>query len=247
LSALTEIKEARSHLMQELNKVGSFAGNWSLSYNGTGRFTATQGTETLHRERSWRFRQTIYATERLPHLHLATNRAKLTLARRSKYITKFRKEDILIKIDYVSAGCRAEREYWNAHVHHNSLSSVRIHCCRPSEVASDTLLIKFKAIFSTRIVPDSEGLGTFGWLIAIFLVGTFIFALSLQTILGATRRFWKAVDRQTSAWEKSFAPSAPWPDAPRSMSSISKLSSRNTHSELSPKDDLESGARPRTQ
>jgi hypothetical protein len=27
LSALTEIKEARSHLMQELNKVGRFAGN----------------------------------------------------------------------------------------------------------------------------------------------------------------------------------------------------------------------------
>jgi hypothetical protein len=27
LSALTEIKEARSHLMQELSKVGHFAGN----------------------------------------------------------------------------------------------------------------------------------------------------------------------------------------------------------------------------
>jgi hypothetical protein len=56
-------------------------------------------------------------------------------------------------------------------------------------VANGTLLIEFKAIFSTRIVPDSEGLGTFGWLIEIFLVGTFIFALSLQTILGFTRIF----------------------------------------------------------
>ena len=113
-------------------------------------------------------------------------------------------------------------------------------------MANGTLLINFKAIFSTRIVPDSEGLGTFGWLIAIFLVGTFIFALSLQTILGFTRIFWKAVDRQTSAWEKSFAASAPWPYMPRSRPSISKLSSRNTHSESSQKDDLESGTRRRT-
>lgn len=159
---------------------------------------------------------------------------------------KFGKEDILIKIDYISTGRRAEREYWNAHVHHNSLSSVRIHCCRPSKVANGTLLIKFKAIFSTRIVPDSEGLGTFGWLIAIFVVGTFIFALSLQTILGFTRIFWKAVDRQTSAWEKPFTPSAPRPDTPRPRSSISKPSNRNTHSGLSQKDDLESGTRPPT-
>ena len=159
---------------------------------------------------------------------------------------KFGKEDILIKIDYISTGRRAEREYWNAHVHHNSLSSIRIHCCRPSKVANGTLLIKFKAIFSTRIVPDSEGLGTFGWLIAIFIVGTFIFALSLQTILGFTRIFWKAVDRQTSAWEKSFAASAPRRVMHRSKPSISKLSNSNTHSELSQKDDLESGTRHRT-
>lgn len=153
---------------------------------------------------------------------------------------------MLIKIDHISAWRRAEREYWNAYVHHNSLSSIRIHCCRPPKLVNELLLIKFKAIFSTRIVPESRGLSTFGWLIAIFLVGTFIFALSLQTILGATRRFWKAVDRQTSAWEKSFAPSAPRPDTPRSRPSTSKFSNRNGHSELSHKDDLESGTRPRT-
>jgi hypothetical protein len=40
LSALAEIREARSNLVQELNKVGAFPENLILVSHGLGKFTA---------------------------------------------------------------------------------------------------------------------------------------------------------------------------------------------------------------
>ncbi len=45
------------------------------------------------------------------------------------------------------------------------------------------------------IVPDHAGWGTFGWLIVVFLLGTIVFALSLQVIIGRLRRAEKGVVR----------------------------------------------------
>jgi hypothetical protein len=44
------------------------------------------------------------------------------------------------------------------------------------------------------IVPERAGWGTFGWLIAVFLLVTMIFALSLQVIIGRFRRVGKTFD-----------------------------------------------------
>jgi hypothetical protein len=46
-----------------------------------------------------------------------------------------------------------------------------------------------------NIVPNDAGWGTFGWLIAEFLLVTVIFALSLQIIIGRLRRAGKAIDK----------------------------------------------------
>jgi hypothetical protein len=98
-------------------------------------------------------------------------------------------------------------------------------------------------MFSTHIVSDNIGLSTFGWLIAVFLVGTFAFALSLQTILGATRRFWKAVDKKTTSWEKSIVSSTRKSDRPGTTQSRYASSNRNVQLGVARKDDLESGTR----
>jgi len=39
-----------------------------------------------------------------------------------------------------------------------------------------------------RIVPDSAGWPEFGWLIVVFVIGTVIFALSLQALIAKMRR-----------------------------------------------------------
>ncbi len=45
------------------------------------------------------------------------------------------------------------------------------------------------------IVPDNAGWGAFGWLVAVFLLATMIFALSLQVIIRRLRRVGKEIDR----------------------------------------------------
>ena len=44
------------------------------------------------------------------------------------------------------------------------------------------------------IVPDTAGWGTFGWLIAVFVLVKIIFALCLQIIIVRLRRVGKAID-----------------------------------------------------
>jgi hypothetical protein len=46
-----------------------------------------------------------------------------------------------------------------------------------------------------NIMPNDAGWGTFGWLIAVFLLVTVGFALSLQIIIGRLRRAGKAIDK----------------------------------------------------
>ena len=46
-----------------------------------------------------------------------------------------------------------------------------------------------------NIVPKDAGWGLFGWLIAVFLLVTVVFALSLQIIIGRVRRAGKAIDK----------------------------------------------------
>lgn len=43
------------------------------------------------------------------------------------------------------------------------------------------------------IVPEKAGWGTFGWLMVVFVFVTMIFALSLQLIIGRSRRVWKEI------------------------------------------------------
>lgn len=104
----------------------------------------------------------------------------------------------------------------------------------------DSLLTIFKALFSTHVVPDSTGVKTFGLLLASFLVGTFIFALSLQYILATMRRSWKAVNRQISDWKWPFGSLEP-----ETLSSEASILNARTHSESTQTYDLESGTQPR--
>jgi hypothetical protein len=46
-----------------------------------------------------------------------------------------------------------------------------------------------------NIVPNDAGWGLFGWLIAVFLLVTVVFALSLRVIIGRLRRAGKAIDK----------------------------------------------------
>lgn len=46
-----------------------------------------------------------------------------------------------------------------------------------------------------NIVPSGAGWATFGWLTGVFVLGTIIFALSLQVIIARLRRVEKIFDR----------------------------------------------------
>jgi hypothetical protein len=93
-----------------------------------------------------------------------------------------------------------------------------------------------------NIVPNDTGWPLFGWLIAVFLLGTVIFALSLQIIIGRLRRAGKALDklfaepvklfRKVQARETSLAPMAVLRQA---------LGSRTRDEEAMRVDDVEAG------
>lgn len=60
------------------------------------------------------------------------------------------------------------------------------------------------ALFSAghNVIPDSFGSRTFSLLTIGFFIATFVFALSLQTILGTSHKIYKAVDKQAEAWDR---------------------------------------------
>jgi hypothetical protein len=93
-----------------------------------------------------------------------------------------------------------------------------------------------------NIVPNDAGWPLFGWLIAVFLLVTVIFALSLQIIIGRLRRAGKALDKLFAEPVKLFREGQSRETSLAPMEVLKQaLGSRTRDEEAIRVDDIEAG------